>query len=307
MTINRLNNSTPISAFNADARLDEIKSKIRILESKMGMAKSVGLILGQFNETPCAQLKNNAISLPTWFLFKYEDIPLRFRMTDLNDPRLGDQNFLNELADWMNAKFYEAGVMSVIRPADYGILQAVIKFMRDRDLYEKSKDFTVSHELAHLNHAQVEQQTLYLHNVPEAISVAGILGGILLLFLTVSIIPFVHLAVTLTVGGIAATISTLGILAWLNKNKLLTSLSSKEEEKIADMDAAKALQNAEGGIYLFETYCQQNLAVRRNNPTLRTFIDENGNNLRDKNHPPLTERIAYLRQWQSQHFQRAYI
>jgi hypothetical protein len=306
MTINRLNNSNaPISNFTKEIRFNEIKSKIKLFEAKMGVEKNVNLALGEFDTTPCAMLQNNMIKLPTWFLFKYEDIPARFRVVNLDDPRIADNNFLNELAGWMNARFQEAGISSVIRPADHGILQTVIKKMRDQNLYEKCKDFTLCHELSHLNHSQIQQRTYYLNGIQEIISVSGVIGGILLLFLAVAIIPFVELTVTLVVSGIATTVSILAILAWLNKAEPTSSPSAIEEEKHADLDAIEALQDASGGIYLFETHRQQNQAIRRSHPTKILYIDEHGNNLKDKNHPPLTERIAYLRQWQSQHFQRA--
>jgi len=292
MTINNLNCFT--ASFNADFRFEEIQSKIRNLEEKMKMPKSVQLELAAFNESPSANLTYNAVKIPTWFLFKYEDIPLRFRITDLDDPRLTDQNYLSCLAEWMNEKFREAGISSVIHTADYVKLQTVIKFMRDQNLYEKSKDFTLGHELSHLNHAQLGQWSL--SHMKESISLAGIIGGILLLFLALSIIPFVHLAVTLTVGGTAVTMAILGMLAYLKT--MISSQSVIEEEKSADIKSAEVLQDAVGGIYLFETYRHQNLTIRHRDPT--RHIDENGNNLRDKNHPPLTERIAYLKAWQSQ-------
>lgn len=295
MTINRLNNFT--SSFNANMRFEEVKSKIRNLEEKMKIPKTVQLKLTSFNESPSAGIISNTIKIPIWFLFKYEDIPLRFRITDLDDPRLNDKNYLNCLAEWMNERFREAGLSSVIRKTDYGSLQTVIKLMRDRNLYEKSKDFTLGHELSHLNHVQLGQW--YLNHEKKSISTVGVIGGILLLFLAVSISPFVHLAVTLTAGGIAITISTLGILTHLKT--MGSSRSVIEEEKIADMESAEVLQDATGGIYLFETYRHQNLAIRLSGLPQMLNIDKNGNNLRDKSHPPITERIAYLRAWQAQH------
>jgi len=258
MSIHRLNGRDHFSSpFNARARLDEIESKICTLKRKIGVDKIIKLALGQFSESPCAQLKNNTIKLPTWFLFRYDDLPQRFRIANLDDPRLEDLNFLEELAQWMNIKFREAGLLSVISPADYGILQRVIKLMRDRDLYEKSKDFTLGHELAHLNYAQVKQQILYSHNIQECVSTTGIIGGILLLFITVSMIPFVHLTITLTVGGIAVTVSILAILARLNKTPPAFP-SAKEEEKKPDINVLKALKKEIGGFYFFKTYSKKN-------------------------------------------------
>lgn len=299
MPTTRLNNSNAyFSSFNLDVRINDLNSKMKVFEEKMGVEKSVKLALDEFNTTPVAILEKNTIQLPTWFLFKYEDIPPRFRIADLEDARLTDQNFLNELTEWMNAIFRGAGLSSVIRRTDHGVLQTVIKLMRDRDLYERSKDFTLCHELAHLNHVQAEQKIFYLNGIQDSISISGVIGGILLLFLSVAIIPFVHLAVTLAVGGIAAVVSIYGVIAWLNKAKSALSPSSAiEEEKYADMDAVKTLQDASGGIYLFETYRHQNLAIRRSDPTQFPFFDERGNSLRATRHPPLTDRISYLRGW----------
>jgi hypothetical protein len=304
MSIPQLNHRDVFfSPFNKDERFEEIKSRIRHLEGKMGVGKSVQLALNAFHKSPCAYLGQNTIKLPTWFLFKYEDIPAGFRVASLDDPRLLESHFLNELAAWMNEKFREAGLSSVIRPADHGTLQRVIGLMRDCDLYEKSRDFTLGHELAHLNHTQVKERILQALYLQESVSAAGIVGGIFLLCVALSIIPFVHLTVTLIVAGVAISVSIAAIVFWLNKATPPASISSVEEEREADMDALNTLQEARGGIHYFETLRQQNLAVRQSNPDQRRVIDENGNNLRDKKHPTLTERIAYIRHWQSQHLQ----
>ena len=293
MSVSVLSNFTP--HFNANVRTRELLSKIQDFGQKMKIPARVRLALGQFHSSPSAALGSYTIKIPTWFLFKYEDIPLRFRITDIDDPRLTDQNYLNDLAGWMNERFREAGLSSVIREADYKTLQTVIKLVRDQNLYEKSKDFVLNHELSHLTNSQIRGR--HLSQMKEAIPIAGIIGGILLLFFAVSIIPFVHLAVTLAVAGISVTITLVGgLIYWVKAHSTQEII---EEEKSADMDASRILQDATGGIYLFETFRHQNLATRRSDPTVK--IDANGNNLRDKEHPPLTERIAYLKAWQAQH------
>ena len=300
MSAVRLNTNNFLNPpFNGTVRRDELLAKVREIENRLGLAQRVKLELSPFHETPCAVVAGNAIRLPTWFLFRYEDIPQRLRISDMEDPRLGDDHFLNELAEWMNTQFREAGLSSTVRPADHGILQLVIKFMRDRNLYEKSKDFTISHELAHLNHAQADLKTLNLHSMNEATSAAGIIGGILLLVLAVATMPFVPLTVTLIVGGVAIMVSVGSIYAF-DKMKFPFARTALEEEKLADLDAARALQDATGGIYLFETYRNQNQGVRRSDPSKMATIDAYGNNLSDRKHPPLTERIAYLEEWQAQ-------
>lgn len=268
----------------------------------MGIHKRVEVSLCPFAESPHAQLKENVIQLPSWFLLRYDDIPQRFRIDDIDDPRIRDQDFLNDLARWINGKFREAGICHVVRFADYGIFQTVILLLRDRDLFEKSKDFILAHELAHLNHSQVEEGKFYSENMQRSVSAGGLIGGILLLILALSLIPYVPIAVSLVAGGIGVALCSLPLLR--GRSEPARSVCSVAEEKLADMDAVEALQDARGGIYRFETFRLHYLGVRESNPSARNRVDALGNNLEDRDHPPLTERIAYLRQWQASH-QRA--
>jgi hypothetical protein len=277
-------------------RFEEIKSKIQSLEGQMGVKKRVHLGFCEFNESPCAIFPTNIVKIPAWFLFKYDDIPQRFQIATMDDPRLTDPRFLNEFSDWMNEKLFEAGLSSVVRPIHHGVLQIVIKLMHDPDLYEKSKDFVLGHELAHLDHDQTQLQA--------SLSLLGITGGIFLFSLALAIIPFVQLTISVTVIAVAVIVSISSVLGWMNKGGLPVSLPSVEEEKKCDLDSVKALQDANGGIYWFETYRRHNLAFRRQNSASAQDIDAWGNDLNDKKHPPWTERIAYLREWQSQHPQR---
>jgi hypothetical protein len=284
----------------ANLRLQEIQGKIQNLESKMGIEKSTKLEIIEFKKSPCAHhtRQGDTIKLPSWFLLKYEDIPHRFRITNNDDPRLVDINFLNDFAGWINRQFQEAGITSLVRRVDYGVLQSTIKLMRDRDLFEKSKEFTLAHEMAHLNHFQGREKSFNLQNTHLVVSGAGFIGGLLLMVLAASIFPYVTIAVTLVVGGIAATVSIAAIVNMLNQSTPVLNPAAVEEEKLADMDAVEALQEAQGGVYFFETYRSHNLAIRASRQAI-SQIDELGNNLRDTAHPPLTERIAYLRQWEA--------
>lgn len=295
-------NSTCFNPSNSNTRIEEFRSRVLFIENKMGLEKSSQLKIGKFHKSACAYLSKNLVRVPSWFLLKCEDIPAQFRITSMEDPRLCDENFLNSMAYWINEKFDKEGITSIITPASYGALQRVIKLMRSPELYEKSKDFTIAHELAHLNHNQLKLKTFSLHKIQKVISVFGFTGGILLFALSLLIIPVVSAAVTLAMGGIAATVSIGSVALKLNTEKPLLN-DSIMEEKRADLDAVKTLKDAEGAIYLFETYLQQNRAIRQSHSFIKNYhIDKNGNNLGDKKHPLLTERVAYLRDWRSKQF-----
>lgn len=288
----------------SDLRLAEIKSKIQNLENRMGVQNRVEVKLCPFAESPHALLRENVIQLPSWFLFRYDDIPERFRLASVDDPRVTNRDFLNDLAGWINGKLQEAGISHLVRPADYGILQSTIMTMRDRELFEKSKDFILGHELAHLNYTQVEQNKFYSDKVQEAVFGGGLIGGILLMVLSVSLLPYIPIFVSLVAGGIGLALSIGSCVNALKNSSSHSAVTAVAEEKHADLDSADALLDARGGIYRFDTLRIHHLGIRRANPAMRDRIDEHGNYLEDTKHPPLTERIAYLRQWQASH-QRA--
>ncbi len=73
-------------------------------------------------------------------------------------------------------------------------------------------------------------------------------------------------------------------------------------EKRADLESATKLNCAEGAAQFMERFRKANLQLKEQPPVtyalafMQGAIDSNGNNRIDKIHPPLTERIAYLRE-----------
>lgn len=285
------------SQFNYQARFGELQTKVRDYEKKLNILSPVDLSIIKFHKSACAKYgSGRSVNLPSWYLFKPEDIPPRFRITDLNDRRLVSPAFLDEFAGWMNEKIAEMGLTTVCRSVDRGTLQRVVYLLRDPALYEKAKDFVIGHEMAHLAHFQGRG----LERIYQKLSIVGVMVGIFSLILVVSIAPVVHLTITLCTAGIAIAITGGSALAWFNRAGSV-DVSAVEEEKAADLDSAKMLKDASGGIYYFQSTADRQQAVRRSNPLAHTNIDERGNNLKDIEHPPLTERVAYLRQWQAEH------
>lgn len=100
------------SSHPLQSRKSAIESKIKTVATRLGLSQHVGIKWVGFSDTPTAMLFKNTVHLPPWFLLKYEDIPSQFRITSIDDPRLNDQNFLNEMAKWMNGKIKEFGLSS---------------------------------------------------------------------------------------------------------------------------------------------------------------------------------------------------
>lgn len=286
------NSISPV--FNIDERMDELRQKIHKFGTRLGISQRIleecTLSFDSFSLDCGMNSLRNIILVPPWFLFHYEDIPAQFRVTDLLDPRVSDHQFLNDLADWMNEKISAAGLTSLCRQVDFWVLQKVIVQLSDSNLSELSKDFGIAHEMAHLAHWR-EIQDPYIW---------GISISIIFLALTLVLLPFAQITLTLAGIGIAMGVSSASTLINLFHIYGPTSLSGIEKEKKADLDGARAMNDASGAIFYFSIALIHNIATRISHPSLSDIIDANGNDLRDTSHPPFSERIAYLRAWQSE-------
>ena len=244
------------------------------------------------------------MQIPFWMLFRHEDIPFHLRRTEFNALKLTDQNFLNQLAVWMNVKINEAGLIAVSCPGNFGILQEAMMLLLNRpEFSEKANDFIIGHEVAHLAHELERENAFFIQKINK-ITFLVTLGIISILFvtcLTAVLVPLCGVGVAVTAGVSSLVISS-GSFIWLSAQYLpLPSVPSPlEEEKNADLDSVEALQSAAGGIYYFEVSQCHNQLVRSSRLSLSTAYDTEGNNLLDGTHPLLSERIAYLNAWQSQ-------
>ncbi len=300
-------------------RFTEIQERLRFFHSKMKNdspldffvtslfgshikgTQSASLSIDKFREPASAGASGNVVKLPPWYLFKYEDIPAQFRIHDANDPRLTDPNFLNQFAAWINGKITEFGLTSICRPADFGALQRVILLLRDPVLFAKSKDFVMGHEVSHLSQYRREQLDHYCGLFQELVSFGGITTGICILFAVISIVPVAQLSVTIGVSSIAIGVIGASTINLMHKSKgFQLPLSQIEEEKKADLDSARVLGDVDGGVYYFQTQMLANVKLRNRLPSLRSSIDERGNNLRDKDHPLYSDRVDYLKKWKAE-------
>jgi hypothetical protein len=291
----------PIShSFNYSQRREEVLQKIRFFEKEMGISRPVTLGIRAFHKSACVDLNQRIIEVPFWFLFRPEDVPEQFRIRTLNDPRLTDNHFLNQMAGWINGKIQEAGLTSICRPTDLGTLQLFSNLLRDPEKYAQSRDFIIGHEVAHLSHEQATGVAEMISIAQDSIAAFGVIAPLFALVLIFGFTPLISVGFALTAAGIAFTISATSLVIWLTQKKSAPSLSDVEQEKKADLDSAKVLRNAQGGIYYFDAVRMHQLRIRHRN-SANTSIDELGNNLGDKKHPPVTERLAYLNQWQLEH------
>src|SRR5579862_5810098 len=145
LTVARTNFSPP---FDGPQRVKELEDKVADFKRRMSITSKTDLAFLGFGDY--AVNYKGIIKLPTWYLLKYEDIPSRFLIHDINDSRLSDEHFLQEFSDWINVQLTASGLSSVCRSSKPIDLQRLILLLRDRDLFEKNKDFSIAHELGHI-------------------------------------------------------------------------------------------------------------------------------------------------------------
>lgn len=208
-----------------NSRIAEYKTKCDNLKNIYNIKDEIKLDVAGFNSGASTNRWTKTVSIPISFLLKVEDIPAQFRVSGLEDPRINDQNFLGQVAQWLNTKVSEGfGSNSPsVKPSD---VQKMFLWMNDPALFEKSKDFVFAHEVAHCT------QSLWRE---VALSAAWIGGGIAITILfLVNPIPSAALIAVTSVMIVAQLASVLFL--------------SRFNEKEADLKAAEALKDTSGGI-----------------------------------------------------------
>jgi hypothetical protein len=260
-----------------NSRFNEYKTKCNNLKEIYNIKDEVKLDIGGFNSGPSTDRWTKTVTIPISFLLKVEDIPAQFRVSGLEDPRINDENFLRQVAQWLNTKISE-GFGSTGPQVKHSDVQKMFLWMNDPALFEKSKDFVFAHEVAHCS------QSLWRE---VALSAAWIGGGIVLsIVFFLNPIPAAVLIAVASVMVVAQVASAIFL--------------SRFHEKEADLKAAEALKDASGGIYENNhslEWNQQLLAQESCPRWIKWTHDAEGNFLLDVLHPSLTERNKYLREW----------
>ena len=252
-------------------RKDELSQKVRAFEQKLGMSAPCTLEFEGAGGTPHAEPISHTCVIPSWFLLKQEDIPQHLRITNMQDPRLNDKKFLNEMLEWMNGKIkeiHQLGLSTNADPINKKTLRFLIGLMSDPEGFEKSKDFVVAHELSHLSHDLKGRfifekiKEFIVAYAPIALCVASVvLSAALLIFSPLSFLSVlgISLGVGVLVGAINVSISIGNHI--YNTNNLIPFML--KEEKQADMDAQRILRDSAGGVHFFEKVTEFNKEMKK--------------------------------------------
>jgi hypothetical protein len=273
-------------------RLNELQTKVQNLGRRIGTNTNIKFEITNSFDSPSASSFSNVIHIPAWFLIKYDDIPATFRLTDTNDPRLGDSRFINQFANWLNGKFSQMGLST--RCPECIEMQNFVFFVANRETYEKGKDFVLAHEFAHKLYDQN-------HFFSKHASLFVFFGSLIFGLMIAIAIPFISPAFVT-----ASVIASFASMVFGSCYFLATIRNEfMKEEKFADLQAVNLLGDARGAILYFENVLHFNRIARAYlPPSEKQDYDQQGNFLADKYHPLLTERVKYLRQWQIELLQR---
>jgi hypothetical protein len=273
-------------------RLNELQTKVQTLGKKIGTNINVKFEITHSLDGPSASsFVSNVIYIPAWFLIKYEDIPAAFRLNHANDPRLTDLHFINQFVSWLNEKFAQMGLS--IRYSKGIDIQELIFFAANRETYDKGKDFVLAHEFAHKlhdrNHFCSHHSNLILFLGSQAFAV---------MVMITSHLAFPAFETTSAIASFASIFFGTGYFFATYQSHCIN------EEKLADIDAVKLLEETAGAILYFQNALLFNQMYRARIPSEKQLFDDQGNFLADTYHPLLTERIKYVLQWQAEHAQQ---
>ncbi len=236
----------PNSVWNYSQRFSALESQLSNFGHLMGLKNKVELRIRRCCENASANSRQSRVNVPSWFLFKPEDIPLQFRISSIDDPRLDDENFLASFGRWIEGTLAQAGLEPVGCVHDSLVLQQVVLLLRHPELFEKAKSFVLAHELSHV--VYFKGNAIGRVGSIDKMALGSIVTGVLLFFMGLGIMPVVTKATSLFIGGTAAALATIGTGLLACRSKSFRMLSGIEQEKKADLDAARALGTASGGI-----------------------------------------------------------
>lgn len=230
---------------------------------------------------------NNIIGLPFLFFFKTKDIPHKFMITGIDDPKLLSEEFLQQVADFVHDLFFLP--KKTLSSFEKLAIRTFLLFIRDPKLSEDAKHFTLHHEMGHIVHGD------YFSNFfPKIINPRSFLFGILSAALVLSFLVTSLLSLGLQIVLVIAAFVATYVLTLLVQIGHWSFLQRKEEMR-ADLWAVKtAPQCAKGGIYLM-TCIIETLKLERKLSWKSYFLYSPSGDFRfNLSHPSPAERIQYL-------------
>lgn len=271
--------SVPLSPRMAEKQAD-VNLKVRAIARRLGLTdwKSITASVNKDFSSQDVSLKGREIVVPPLLLINPRDIPQHLKLSGIHDPRLQSEQYLEEAITWAQGYLQ---VPNIDRGAIRDTARLVIRYMANPELAETGMDFALTREVASIGIGDGIQKARKEQFVAFA-SIVITAGAFELLLLP-------SLVFLCCFSGHVVTVFILHKLFMTNLH--LRYLHS------ADYFAGKP--HGRGGVYLYETLRQHNLA-KRNDPNLGVWqnfkahvtINEHGDYRAQL--PPLTKRIGLV-------------
>ncbi len=243
----------------------------------------------------------DCVFLPSYYFLQFEDIPLHFRVTGFDDPRLQDEQFLQGFWNWLKSAMQINFVHDNAAQFDRYLIREVLVGMQNPALWEGAKDFLLAHEISHRIHLHQEQEHQFLADANRKYYLTGalVIGCLTCLCMLVGFGLELSIIVAVASGAVGLTLCSMPCYLFYNetykffhrgKHSDVEQLGLKrQQEKEADISAIRACQTADGGVYFFNVKRAINLRFYPGQSTPQ------GDDPTDLHHPPLSERVTYLR------------
>lgn len=236
------------------ARKAELQDRLSHSLEKMGSQKKLML---DWERMPFPTIPPHATSNPTYgwvtlpilSFISPEELPPHLRVKSVDDPKLEDDGYFEQLSDWLTTTF--SLPKRAVTWEDKQAFKLYVRFMQNPEMAKKGFDFTVHHELAHILHSHAEQGVSFLAKL-VFFCFALLTGGAVLGSAGMSFsVATISLALALTVYKVC--------------NFVAGCLQSRKKEWEADTTAVQTTKDLQGPTYLFEQMRSQ-MAASRNDP-----------------------------------------
>lgn len=261
----------------------ELQNRLETISRVMGEQKDIYVYLANdpFPVDP-PSAGGNVVTVPPLLFISPDEFPPHLRISSLNDPKLEQDNYFEEVAEWLYQTFPQIQKKK-IGWKDKEAFKLYIRFMQNPDMARRGFNFCMHHETAHIFHNHKTPTAFYMILSVVLAIIMGICASFIL-----AMIHVIFLSITIS----------------LLSYHVLNIFHSRSQEKEADSTAIKITRDADGAAYLFQQIQEQQKEIKKRKDVpfyVKWLIISSGDDLTMAlTHDLESRRIACIRKEMSQ-------
>lgn len=272
-------------------RLRDLDQKISKITSKLFDYKPeirATRLTKNFSDSPASTTSRGKpiIEVPYVFLLKTEEMQTMVNelgFKDFNDPQISTDENLEKI-DKSIKDFFNISKSNKLDMFEKEFLKGFIKFISNSELSEKAKNATLVHEIAHILHGDIYDETSIQNSILSRSSLA-----------TACVIS----AATFCASRISSPyISVFFGLVALSANVGFRAFSAIKHmqayEKRADLTLSQFPEHIEGDIYFYKTTRDHQATLFKRGWIFSLYFTSTGDERFPTSHPTDSQRIEYL-------------